>query len=50
MRENIDGEPMPYWYLAGVVSFGPRECGTEGMPGVYTRVASYLEWMNEEIY
>lgn len=27
-----------YWFLAGVVSYGPSECGTDNFPGVYTRV------------
>lgn len=34
-----------YFYLAGVVSFGPSPCGMEGWPGVYTRVDRYVDWV-----
>lgn len=27
---------MPYTYLVGIVSRGPSDCGTKGIPGVYT--------------
>jgi len=33
------------WQLIGVVSFGPKMCGTQNVPGVYARVNSYLPWI-----
>ena len=32
--------------LVAITSFGSREdCGTSDLPGVYTRVASYADWI-----
>ncbi|XP_056634742.1 phenoloxidase-activating factor 3-like isoform X1 [Diorhabda sublineata] len=33
----------------GIVSFGPKNCGTEGIPGVYTKVSSYMEWILDNL-
>lgn len=38
-----------YYFLAGVVSFGPTPCGLEGWPGVYTRVGNYIDWILQNI-
>ncbi|XP_063593874.1 chymotrypsinogen A-like isoform X1 [Penaeus indicus] len=37
------------WVLLGLSSFSPRECATEGVPGVYTRVSSYSTWILSKI-
>lgn len=36
MGEDKSNPINPYIYLAGLVSFGPSQCGTKGFPGVYT--------------
>ena len=44
MRDEDD-----LYKVVGVVSFGPRFCGTRGLPGVYTRVTRYTRWILENI-
>ncbi|XP_058823724.1 CLIP domain-containing serine protease B15-like isoform X1 [Topomyia yanbarensis] len=33
------------WHLAGLVSLGAVKCGIKGVPGIYTRLGSYLPWV-----
>ena len=37
----------PY-YQVGIVSYGTRICG-QGIPGVYTRVTSFLDWIESKL-
>ncbi|XP_060534542.1 serine protease grass-like [Cylas formicarius] len=39
----VDGSPRYIQY--GIVSFGPRQCGADGQPGIYTRIGSYIQWI-----
>jgi secreted trypsin-like serine protease len=41
---------FPYWYQVGIVSYGPKECGTLGIPGVYVKVSSFLPWIAENLH
>lgn len=44
MRE-IEGN----YHLIGVVSFGAANCGTKGVPGVYTNVAMFVDWIQSKL-
>lgn len=37
------------WYVIGIISFGYKDCGTPGIPSIYTKVTSYLPWIKEII-
>jgi hypothetical protein len=37
------------YFVAGVVSYGPEPCGKKDWPGVYTRVASYTDWILNQL-
>lgn len=42
MGDDREDKRVPYTYLAGIVSRGPRVCGTKGFPAVYTVIAFSL--------
>uniref|UniRef100_A0A182R026 CLIP domain-containing serine protease n=1 Tax=Anopheles farauti TaxID=69004 RepID=A0A182R026_9DIPT len=45
MRRGNGVTSSQYWYLIGLVSFGLEQCGTDGVPGVYTRLSEYMDWV-----
>ncbi|KFB41561.1 AGAP004855-PA-like protein [Anopheles sinensis] len=39
----VDG--IPKFVQFGIVSAGGHSCGTESIPGIYTRVPAYMNWI-----
>jgi len=45
---STTGNKTAQFYIEGIVSFGAK-CGSEGWPGIYTRVSKYLDWIQENV-
>ncbi|XP_055609360.1 CLIP domain-containing serine protease B4-like [Uranotaenia lowii] len=37
------------YYQFGIVSFGPKKCGTPDAPGVYTDVSQFVDWIESKL-
>lgn len=46
-RFQLKDDDDAKYYLLGVVSYGPKNCGSG--PGVYAKVAYFLDWILENI-
>lgn len=33
----------------GIVSYGPRHCGIDGQPGIYTKIMPYVKWILDNL-
>ena len=47
--EQLGPDDFTRYYLLGLVSFGAKRCGSENLPGVYTHVPRYLDWILDNI-
>lgn len=45
--DRLDGKTKATPYVVGFYSYGEK-CA-EGIPGVFTRIASYVDWIRENI-
>lgn len=46
----MEDEVTQGWAVFGLVSWGgPEECGSQRVYGVYTRVAKYVPWIEEQL-
>lgn len=42
------GDQPPFLQI-GIVSYGPSTCGLDSVPGVYTSVSDYRDWIDENV-
>lgn len=49
MKVLSDDTLGPRYYLIGIVSFGSKMCGKKNLPGVYTRMSTYIPWLLRHI-
>jgi len=47
-KKLLSNNGESHWIQVGIVSFGPTACG-EALPGVYTRVSSYMDWIKRNL-
>lgn len=40
---------VTYWTLVGIVSYGSSPCGIDNRPAVYTKLDSFIEWIEGKI-
>lgn len=47
----MEDENSQRWMVFGLVSWGgPEDCGSQRVYGVYTRVANYVEWIQNHLH
>ncbi|XP_073814913.1 serine protease ea-like [Musca autumnalis] len=47
VQEHIDNRNV--YFAVGMVSFGPVPCASKSLPGVYTRIGNYIDWIIENL-
>ncbi|KAL9703849.1 hypothetical protein quinque_007367 [Culex quinquefasciatus] len=45
LMRSVDGN----YYLIGVISWGAAQCGTKGIPALYTNVAMFVDWIENHL-
>lgn len=45
----VSQENKCVYYITGITSFG-KSCGSKNAPGVYSRVSSYLDWIEDVVW
>lgn len=36
--------------IIGITSYGSTFCGNKNSPGIYTRVSSYIDWIEKNVW
>lgn len=49
MMRLVTQNRIPFWTLVGIVSYGSSPCGVENRPAVYTKLDSFISWIEINI-
>ena len=47
--DTLPNNTINTWRLIGIVSFGPKTCGSKNWAGVYANVRFYIDWILDNV-
>lgn len=49
LMKLVNRNQQIFWVLYGIVSYGAYPCGQANIPGVYTKVDQFIDWIQSKL-